>query len=444
MIDNPSGVVGFSSRGPTDDGRIKPDVLAPGTNIVSCASHALGSGSLWGAYNSNYNYCGGTSMATPLAAGAAALIRQYYRTQRGHVPTAALVKATLINAASDLYPGQYGTGAYKEIPSARPNNVEGWGLVNLAHLIAPSSPRLFEYVDNTAGLSTGESATYVYNVTDSSEPVRVTLVWTDYPASTTASKSLVNDLDLTVTLPNGTVLRGNCTTDRINNVEGVDINSAMTGSYTVRVSAYNVPYGPQPFAFVFSAGAAPPPTAVITSPAVGTVLDGPVTIKGTASGDGFQEYTLEYGVGAAPTTWIPIGLPHANPVVNGILGVWDATALGDGDYTVRLTATGSGGSSRVSVTVHVLNTSIRAAKTNPDGTSITLTGKVVTAGPMQLRQEMYLEEPDRTSGIKAALLAWQSDIAIGSIVTVSGVLATSDGERYIANPSVTVTGSMGP
>lgn len=444
VSNNSSGMVAFSSRGPTDDGRIKPDVLAPGTNIISCASHASGASVLWGAYNSNYNYCGGTSMATPLTAGAAALVRQYYRTQRSHVPTAALVKATLINGATDLYPGQYGTGACKEVPSVRPNNVEGWGLVNLAYLIAPSSPRILEYVDNTTGLSTGGSATYTYSVASGSGAMRATLVWTDYPASIIASSDLVNDLDLTVTLPNGSTLNGNSTTDRTNNVEGVDIASPATGVYAVRVSAYNVPYGPQPFAVVFSASAAPPPTAIITSPATDTVLDGHVTIKGKASGAGFGQYVLEYGVGLAPSTWISIGSPQTTPVIDGTLGVWDASPLSTGDYTIRLTATGTGGSSTVSVLVHVLKTSVALVKDNIDGTRVMLTGKTVTVGPEEFGQTMYVEEPDRTSGIKVSLSSSQTGIPISSVVTVAGTLQTADGERYIANPSVTVTGSAGP
>jgi subtilisin family serine protease len=111
ISDNPGGVAAFSSRGPTDDGRIKPDVVAPGTNIISARSHLAGAGDLWGSYNSDYVYSGGTSMAAPLVAGAAALVRQFFVERQGMAdPSAALVKATLINGAVDLTPGQYGFG----------------------------------------------------------------------------------------------------------------------------------------------------------------------------------------------------------------------------------------------------------------------------------------------------------------------------------------------
>jgi hypothetical protein len=80
---------------------------------------------------------------------------------------------------------------------------------------------------------------------------RVTLVWTDYPGSTAASVQLVNDLNLTVSGPGGTVM-GNNTDDRRNNVEEVWIQDAEPGNYTVTVTGRNVPFGPQPFALVVS------------------------------------------------------------------------------------------------------------------------------------------------------------------------------------------------
>ncbi|HUV04373.1 MAG TPA: S8 family serine peptidase [Armatimonadota bacterium] len=443
VSNNSSGMVAFSSRGPCDDGRIKPDICAPGTNIISCRSHVAGAGTLWGVYNADYVYCGGTSMSTPLTAGACALVREYYRTTKSHTPSAALIKATLINGAAELYPGQYGTGSFKEIPTTRPNNVEGWGLVNLAYNLTPTAPRTMEFADNTAGLNTGGSAVYTYPISASTDPLRITLVWTDYWASVSASPALVNDLDLVVTLPDSSTRRGNGTTDRLNNVEGVDINSPMPGTYTVTISGYNIPDGPQAFALVVSGDIGPPPpTAVIDLPAAGTTLFGPVRIKGTASGSAFQEYTLEYGIGESPSSWSPIGVPQTTPVVNGVLGTWDTSALSNGTYTVKLTARNTeGGVAADTVTVNVLKTSIYQVKNSEDGDSVILTGKVVSAGPAQFPGIMYVQEPDRSSGLKVELGSTQTDAIIGSIVTVSGTLQTLAGERTITNPVVTVTGS---
>ena len=117
----------------------------------------------------------------------------------------------------------------------------------------------------------GASASVTFNISGDSEtggPLRVTLAWTDYPGSTTAAKALVNDLDLEVITPKGVHYYGNqdlyinggdpysCRRggqwDQCNNVEGIIIPDAPYGTYTIKVSAYNVGQGPQPFALVAS------------------------------------------------------------------------------------------------------------------------------------------------------------------------------------------------
>ncbi len=256
LNDNRNGMAAFSSRGPCDDGRIKPDIVAPGTMIISVRSQDSSAGTGWGVYDDWYVYMGGTSMSNPLTAGAATLVREFYVQHEGITPSSALVKATLMNAAYDIYPGQYGTGQGQEIPTTRPNNVEGWGRVDLANALMPSSPVQLKYFDETSGLNTGGTKTYTVDIADSSAPLHVTLVWTDYPASTSSSKQLVNDLDLTVTAPSGAVYYPNHLNgaDRTNNVETVDIPNPATGTYTITVKGYNVPYGPQPFALVMHGG----------------------------------------------------------------------------------------------------------------------------------------------------------------------------------------------
>src|SRR5262249_31458869 len=140
LSDNPNGMAAFSSRGPADDGRVKPDIVAPGTNIVSDRSHYPGAGTLWGPYDANpdYVYSGGTSLARPLVAGAGALLRQWLTLHGLANPSAAAVKATLLDPTADMAPGQYGAGATQEIPYSRPNNVAGWGRADLGFLTAPS------------------------------------------------------------------------------------------------------------------------------------------------------------------------------------------------------------------------------------------------------------------------------------------------------------------
>ncbi len=82
-------------------------------------------------------------MATPLTAGAAALVRDWYNDQKSVAnPSSALIKATLVNGASAIAPGQYGGGTTQEIPSVTPNNAAGWGRVNLANAVSPRQSQI--------------------------------------------------------------------------------------------------------------------------------------------------------------------------------------------------------------------------------------------------------------------------------------------------------------
>lgn len=118
------------------------------------------------ALDEGYLLMGGTSMATPLTAGAAALVREWLTEVRGLAsPSGALMKAVMINGAADMSPGQYGTGTTREIPALRPNNVTGWGRVDLLATLNPGLPRQIWLADNTTGLSTsGTTATYTVTI----------------------------------------------------------------------------------------------------------------------------------------------------------------------------------------------------------------------------------------------------------------------------------------
>lgn len=256
-----SGMAAFSSRGPADDGRIKPDIVAPGTNILSNRSHVPGASSLWAPHASSdhYTYSGGTSMAAPLTAGMGTLIREWLMTERElDAPTAALIKGVLLNTAVNTAPGQYGDGAYQEIPNSFPNSVAGWGRADLGFLLADDGFAI--WFDEHEGVESGETAVYQdgvatpLTVNSSEMPLRINLVWTDPPASLSAAKQLVNDLDLVVTTPNGEVLYANAAAqpDRTNNVEGIILNNPQVGTYQIEVRGHNVPMGSQPFALVVS------------------------------------------------------------------------------------------------------------------------------------------------------------------------------------------------
>jgi hypothetical protein len=257
VANNAEGMAAFSSRGPTDDGRLKPDIVAPGTNIISNRSHIPAASTLWAPHESNphYVYSGGTSMATPLTAGAGVLVRQWLVEQGLANPSAAAVKAILLNTTQDIAPGQYGSEATQEIPFSRPNSVSGWGRVDLSFIDAPPPYRLW-LDDHLTGLTTNQVVNYTHtaarplDVIDGSQPLRVMLTWTDPPASLSASVQLVNDLDLEIVGPDGQTYYGNTVAsgDRTNNVEGVVIANPAVGRYEIRVRAFNVPISSQPYA----------------------------------------------------------------------------------------------------------------------------------------------------------------------------------------------------
>lgn len=258
VSDNPNGMAAFSGRGPTQDGRIKPDLVAPGTNIISNRSSLSTDLIYWGPFDArgNYAFAGGTSQSTAFVTGSATLVREWLQRYKNiPEPSAALIKGLLINTAVDLSPGQYGL-ENMEVPP-RPNPVEGWGRVDVEAVIRPVAPRIMDFKEVRPGLTTGATASWQYSVTSSSEPLRITLVWTDPPGSPSSAKALVNDLDLTVISPSGKTYLGNGQPDRLNNVEGVDVLQPEVGSWRVNVRGVNVPQGPQPFVLVVSGAVKP-------------------------------------------------------------------------------------------------------------------------------------------------------------------------------------------
>ena len=234
----PDTMMSGSSRGPTDDGRIKPDIVAPGGYVRSCRAQEAGDtgSATWS--NQYYLEYTGTSMATPNAAGAAALVREYLvEIALRPEPQGALIKALLILGAQDM-----GT---RNIP----NDDEGWGRVNLRDTLAPTGGRGIWVDDRSLLSSTGQSKSYVFNVSASSSPFKVVLAWSDERGSRFSSTQLVNDLDLEVTSPDGITYLGNVfsngrsiqagSRDTLNNVEVVLIDAAQQGIWEVKVKDTN-------------------------------------------------------------------------------------------------------------------------------------------------------------------------------------------------------------
>lgn len=253
----------FSSRGPAADGRIKPDIVAPGTWIASLRSVFANDNNAWGPISDRYLYQGGTSQAGPHVSGGAAVAIQWYRQGHGGVsPSPALVKAMLINSAEDMStavipdtgdilggtPDETGEGVVVGDTGPVPNHDEGWGRMNLVTLI--DSDRRHEFTEQGAGLTNGAvfERTVVVGAGDA---LKVTLVYTDVPALPAALPALVNDLDLEVVAPNGDRFRGNAFAegesvpgtpdgDRVNNVEAVHLAEPAAGEWIVRVRGHRV------------------------------------------------------------------------------------------------------------------------------------------------------------------------------------------------------------
>ena len=233
----------FSSRGPAADGRIKPDVVAPGTWIASLRSIYADDNNAWWPISDNYMYQGGTSQAGPHVSGAAAVFVQYWRANHsGATPSPALVKAALINSATDM------DDSVETGPA--PNADEGWGRVDLPALI--SSTKNFDFLDQTVSLTNIGVYEKRILIGSANEELKVTLTYTDVPGNPAAGIALVNDLDLEVVSPNGQLYRGNRfdddgesipdapIADTINNVEGVHLFTPVPGEYIIRVRGSRV------------------------------------------------------------------------------------------------------------------------------------------------------------------------------------------------------------
>jgi subtilisin-like proprotein convertase family protein/subtilisin family serine protease len=241
-------IVNFSSRGPTDDGRLKPDLVAPGTHVTGAqppAGTPPFTGVCTASFATNYSLVSGTSQAAPQVAGAAALVRERFGPVLGSAPSPAMTKALLINTATDLAGGDNGKGA---TIAGGPNVDQGWGRVNLGSTFDSTTRQLYDQV--SAFDASGEPADVrTFSVPDTSRPVKVTLVWTDAPGPFNGN-AYVNNLDLDVgtggqtyhgNVFGGAYSRSGGAADFRNNVESVYLPPGTSGrvSVTVRPTSIN-------------------------------------------------------------------------------------------------------------------------------------------------------------------------------------------------------------
>ena len=244
---NAETMADFSSRGPTDDGRIVPTVVAPGEAVTTTVHRDLGIiGDLWEIEGTDglYTMFEGTSAAAPHVSGSLAVITEWWRKNHGgRNPSPAMSKALLVNAAVDL-----------DDEEPVPNFSEGWGRVDLGRVLEPGVAMM--YLDQARVLrETGDSWQVELEVDDPSTPLKITLAWTDAPAAPEVNPALVNDLDLEMET-GGREFHGNVfahgwsveggNRDAVNNLENIFV-TAPGDRVTVRVSVANLPGDGVPF-----------------------------------------------------------------------------------------------------------------------------------------------------------------------------------------------------
>mmetsp|Transcript_24134 Transcript_24134/g.40995 ORF Transcript_24134/g.40995 Transcript_24134/m.40995 type:complete len:1132 (-) Transcript_24134:1892-5287(-) len=252
----------FSSIGYNyDQHMFKPNIVTPGTNLMSAGTRNTNE-----TFTCNVQVSSGTSMATPIAAGAAILVRQYFenatfwgsfcnndyrscpKVQDGADSiSGALVKAILTHSGEALL--RTTTTSTSVLPavnlSSTPDRYQGWGQVKLDNVLPIPGVVDFElYVADMEPLNSLTQRKYVASVLEAGNPFRATIVWIDPVNVMWSSKNLLNDLDLIVTSPSGVIYYGNnITADEFNPVERVYVESAEAGDWTIVVVAHELAVG---------------------------------------------------------------------------------------------------------------------------------------------------------------------------------------------------------
>ena len=242
---NTTGLSGFSSSGPADDGRIKPDVVADGDSLTSTCIE------MTELQDNIYCNKGGTSMSTPTTSGTAALLVERYRDPAnfGTDPSPDIIKALYVNTAMDL--GRPG-----------PDYLFGHGLINALLAVQTIDAGGVRII--TDSVDQGDVDDYLVSVPSGVSELRATLNWIDPEAGGGSNPAIVNDLDLEVVGTDSTVnfpwtgpavVTNNATAtaaNAIDTVEHVSVASPDQGFWTVNVKGTGVPDGPQNYALVIN------------------------------------------------------------------------------------------------------------------------------------------------------------------------------------------------
>ena len=328
----------FSGWGPTDDGRIKPDVVAAGKSIYSTSNTSA----------TSYATLDGTSMATPAVTGSLLLVQQHYNNKKGVFMKSATLKGLAIHTADEA--GNIG-----------PDYTYGWGLLNTSKAVLHINDTISNQIkENT--LANGATYTQVIN-SDGTKPLRLTICWTDLPANTSmpayndTTKKLVNDLDIRlkrnsdntifmpyILFPASPSTAATTGDNRTDNVEQIYLSAPTAGAYTVIIYHKGTLASAQPYSLLIS-GIAYPPIASFTQ-TTNAVCSG-TSINFTDNSSGSPTSRKWYFPGGTPSSSVisPITITYNTP----------------GKYSVALTVTNLLGTD----STYTLNSVIAGGYTTP-------------------------------------------------------------------------------
>ncbi len=358
---SPADVVleSYSNCGPTDDGRIKPDIVANGQNLYST----------WHTGNSNYDWLSGTSMATPTVTGTLTLIQEYYEDEHGGFMNAPVAKALAINTAHEA-----GT-------ADGPDYRFGWGLLNatgMADMVTRDANEGGLIVET---ILTEDQISYYTYYCDGSSDINVTICWNDpphdalTPALNPSTRVLVNDLNIRIyneskatyypwkldgTNPADAAYKGSNYKD---NVETVNIKNPASGFYTVRINeSGTLQGGEQSYALIINGMTTPADenycqtrhTSWQSFEYISKIICGDINNTSGRSPGGFGDFTglaSEFNIGETQSLQVTINGYSGDQVVawvdwnqNGVFTDANETYVvgsGAGPFTKSITAPGT-------------------------------------------------------------------------------------------------------
>ena len=329
MSDTGWQIASFSSRGPTPDGRQKPEVVAPGVYILSVQSKDYDADNAeffpqtegWDYEHGNvktgpnYALMSGTSMATPLSCGIGTLLYQHFQNVRGEAPTPSMLKAMLIAGAvrldSVFYEPNMAVEAaffsmnpyfhYLPAPQLPPIVYQGFGMIDLERTVEGAMVRDSDdliYQNEEDAVATDEYKELGIDIDGTEEGgLKIVLTWTDWPGTPGVGAPLVNDLDLIVLDPAGNMFVGNLLKRRVwgeasipirpavitevdvigdgfNTTEVVILRDLVPGQYRVIIHGFAVPVGPQDYSLAVVKGQSTLGDSGGTMPALAVTADG--------------------------------------------------------------------------------------------------------------------------------------------------------------------------